>query len=103
METKARQYIDLSDGKIRAVLICDLQYPGLKKAWASLLVADGWIQHHEIYHDDNLNAQPAGQVDLYLSDFVGPTSLPLAYCRPSVAEMTTGITRFVAPVLSQIM
>ncbi|KAJ4294873.1 hypothetical protein N0V88_005112 [Collariella sp. IMI 366227] len=32
VERKARQYVELSDGKIRAVLIVDLQYKGMKKA-----------------------------------------------------------------------
>jgi hypothetical protein len=59
-----------------------------------LLVADGWIQHHELYHDDNLDQQPVGQVDLFLSDFIGSTNLPPAYCRPSTAELAAGITRF---------
>ena len=94
MEKKAHQYIDSSDGQIRAVLILDLQYPGMKKAWVSLLAADDWIQRHEVYHDDNLDQQPVGQVDLYLSDFIGFASLPPAYCRPSTAELAAGIRRF---------
>ncbi|KAK4098442.1 hypothetical protein N658DRAFT_518049 [Parathielavia hyrcaniae] len=96
-ERKARQYIDSSDGNIRAVLILDLQYPGMKKAWVSLLAADDspshWILHHELYHDDDLDQQPVGQVDLYLSDFVGLAGLSVDYCRPSTAELAAGITR----------
>lgn len=106
MERKARQCIESSDGKIRAVLILDLQYPGMKRAWVSLLVGDGssgyWIRHHELYHDDNLDQQPAGQVDLYLSDFVSFAGLPAPYCRPSTAELAAGLTRF-AVLLSEIM
>ncbi|KAK4233491.1 hypothetical protein C8A03DRAFT_47977 [Achaetomium macrosporum] len=97
VERKARQYIVSSDGKIRAVLILDLQYPGMKKAWVSLLAADDsashWILHHELYHDDDLDQQPVGQVDLYLSDFVGLASLPAAYCRPFTAKLAAGIKR----------
>ncbi|KAK4106671.1 hypothetical protein N658DRAFT_563444 [Parathielavia hyrcaniae] len=93
VERKARQYIDSSDGKIRAVLILDLQYPGMKKAWVSLLAAEGWLPHHELYYDDNLDQQPVGQIDLYLSDFVGSARLPPAYCRPSTAELAAEITR----------
>ncbi|KAK3296719.1 uncharacterized protein B0H64DRAFT_423149 [Chaetomium fimeti] len=92
MWRKAHQYIDLSGGKIRAVLILDLQYSGMKKAWVSLLTTDGWAQHHEVCYDDDLDKQPIGQVDLYLSDFVDPASLPLACCRSSTAELT-GITK----------
>lgn len=101
MERKARQYIDSSDGKIRLVLILKLQYPGMKKAWVSLLGADGWIQHHELYYDDNLDQQPVGQVDIYLSDFIGFAGLPPAYCRPSAAELAAGITRFAIPLSYQ--
>ncbi|KAK4106782.1 hypothetical protein N658DRAFT_461692 [Parathielavia hyrcaniae] len=93
VERKARQYIDLSDGKTRAVLILDLQYPGMNKAWVSLLAADGWLPHHELYYDNNLDQQPVGQIDLYLSDFVGSARLPPAYCRPSTAELAAEITR----------
>ncbi|KAK3307709.1 uncharacterized protein B0T15DRAFT_502176 [Chaetomium strumarium] len=96
-ERKARQYIDSSDGKIRAVLILDLHYPDMKKAWVSLLTADDsashWILYHELYHDDDLDQQPMGQVDLYLSDFVGLAGLPAAYCRPFTAELAAGIKR----------
>jgi hypothetical protein len=98
VERKARQYIDSSDGKIQAVLILDLQYRGMKKAWVSLLAADGWAQHHELYHDDNLDQQPVGQIDLYLSDLVGFAGLPAAYCRPSAAELAAGITKLVVSV-----
>jgi hypothetical protein len=107
VERKARQYIDSSDGKIQAVFILDLQYPGMKKAWVSLLVWDDtsghWIQHHGLFHDDALDQQPVGQVDLYLSDFVGLAGLPTASCRPSTAELTAGITRFVVlPVCGDV-
>ncbi|KAK4095954.1 hypothetical protein N658DRAFT_511624 [Parathielavia hyrcaniae] len=93
VERKARQYIDSSDGKIRVVLILDLQYPDMKKAWVSLLAADGWLPRHELYHDDNLDQQPVGQIDLYLSDFVGSAGLPPAYCRPSTVELAAENTR----------
>ena len=100
MERKARQYRDCSDGKIQAVLILDLQYPGMRKAWVSLLTADGWLPDHELYYDDNLDQQPGSKVDLYLSDFVGSAGLPPAYCRPSTAELAAGITRFAICVLN---
>jgi hypothetical protein len=44
MERKARQHIDLSDGKIQAALILDLDYHNMKKACVSLRVADGPFQ-----------------------------------------------------------
>ncbi|KAK4149698.1 hypothetical protein C8A00DRAFT_37700 [Chaetomidium leptoderma] len=94
---RAHQYIDSSDGKIRVALIVDLQYPDIKKAWVSLLAADDssnrWVQHSELFYDDDLDQQPVGQVDLYLSDFLGPTGLPAALCRPSTAELATGVSR----------
>ncbi len=102
MERKSRQYIDLSDGKIRVALIIDIQYPGMKKAWVSLLAADNssssWVQRSDLFYDDDLGQQqPAGHVALYLSDFVGlAPGLPVAVCRPSSAEVAAGITRFVA-------
>ncbi|KAK4150538.1 hypothetical protein C8A00DRAFT_46103 [Chaetomidium leptoderma] len=98
VERKARQYIDSSDGKIQVALILVLQYPGMKKAWVSLLAADdpssSWVQHSDLFHDDDLDQQPAGQVALYLSDFVGLVpGMPAALCRPSTAEVAAGITR----------
>lgn len=94
IESKAHRYIDKSDGLIRAVIILDVRYPDMKKAWVSLLTADGWVQYRELVHDADLDEQPVGQVDLYLSDFVDPVDLPLSYCRPSAAERDAGITRF---------
>lgn len=72
----------------------------MKKAWVSLLTADGWLPDHEVYHDDNLDQQPRGKIDLYLSDFVGSAGLPPAYCRPSPAKLAAGITRFAILVLN---
>ncbi|KAL2261302.1 hypothetical protein VTK26DRAFT_4444 [Humicola hyalothermophila] len=67
------------------------------KAWVSLLAADDsashWILHHELYHGDDPDQQPVGQVDLYLSGFVGLAGLPAAYCRPFTAEFAAGIKR----------
>ena len=97
MERKSRQYIDSSDGKIQAALIIDLQYPGMKKAWVNFLVADNSSSSWVLFHDDDLDQQPAGQVALYLSDFVGlAPGMPVALYRPSTAEVAAGITRFVA-------
>jgi hypothetical protein len=99
VEEKARQYIELSDGKIRAVIILDLQYKGMKQAWVSLLVADDssarWVQHSQLFHDDNLDQQPDGHIGLYISDFLGSAGLPVVFCRPSTAELATGVSRFV--------
>jgi hypothetical protein len=88
---------------IRAVLIIDVQYPGMKKAWVGLLVADDssnyWTPYHKLYHNDNRDQQPAGQLELYLSDFTGLARPPLAYCRPSAAELAAGIRRSAPPSL----
>ncbi|KAK4151054.1 hypothetical protein C8A00DRAFT_45679 [Chaetomidium leptoderma] len=94
---EAHQYLDSSDGQIRAVLILHLQYPSMKKAWVSLLAADGSSRdqdlHFGLYHDDDLDQQPVGQVELYLSDFLGLAVLPAYLCRPSTDELAVGITR----------
>lgn len=82
--------MNLSDNKIRVVLILKLQYPSLKKAWVSLLTADGWLLHHDLYHDDGLDRQPDGQVNLYLSDLVGSDGLPPVYCRPQTLRWLAG-------------
>ncbi|KAK4642175.1 hypothetical protein QC761_0081780 [Podospora bellae-mahoneyi] len=68
----------------------------MKKAWVSLLVAGSpsdWVQHSELYHDDDLVQQPVGQVDLYLSDLVNLAGVPTAFCRPSTVELAAGVTR----------
>jgi hypothetical protein len=97
VERKSRQYIDSSDGKIQAALIIDLHYPGMKKAWVSLFAADDPSNSWVLFHDDDLDQQPAGQVALYLSDFVGVApGIPVALCRPSATEVAAGMTRFVA-------
>ncbi|KAK0659744.1 hypothetical protein QBC41DRAFT_368900 [Cercophora samala] len=97
VERKARQYINCLDGKIRVALILNLQYPYMKKAWVSLLVAgspsSGWVQHSELYHDNDLVQQPVGQVDLYLSDLVSLAGVPTAFCRPSTVKLAAGVTR----------
>jgi hypothetical protein len=101
VEKKAFDYIDYSDGKIQLVFIIDLQYPGMKKAWVSLLASGdsaspGALQFETFLDDDlDLDQQPDGQVALYLSDFLGPTGLPETFCRPSIAELAAGVARFV--------
>ncbi|KAK0731948.1 hypothetical protein B0H67DRAFT_475944, partial [Lasiosphaeris hirsuta] len=67
--------------------IIDAHYPHLKKATASLLVADGcggfhWLLEREVIHDDHLHHQPSGQVEFYLSDFLDSEDLPIDFCRP---------------------
>jgi hypothetical protein len=32
---------------------------------------------------------------MYLSDFVGPNGLPAEFCRPSKAEIDSGVSRYV--------
>lgn len=102
MERKAYQYIDSSDGKIRAALIIDLKYPSMTEGRVSLLAADDssstWVHHSDLFYDDDLgDQQPTGQVALYLSDFLGLTpDVPAAFCRPSSTEVAAGVKRFVA-------
>lgn len=82
-------FIHKSGSMIRAVLIFDAEYPQLTKATISLLVADDdgrshWERYREVIHDDHLSQQPSGQVEFYLSDFLGPKGLPVDFCRPPV-------------------
>lgn len=104
MEAKAVDYIAHTDGDIRAVLVLNLNYPGADKAEVGLFVADTssdegslgrWVLRSSTVHDDNLDEQPAGQVHLYLSDFLGRAGLPTASTRPSATELADEITRFV--------
>lgn len=101
MQSKARQRIHSPDGKIQAVLIIDLQYPDMKKAWVSLRTGSGpsshWAKDQELFYDDALGQQPAGEIGLYLSDLVGFTGLPAAAYRPSPTELASGIARFTDP------
>lgn len=101
MEDKACQYTDMSDGNIRAALVLDLQYPGIKKAQVGLRVAGNcsnyWIQRHELFYDDDIVQQPRGQVDLYLSDFVGELGLPRDLCRPSRTAARKWFVLFLCP------
>jgi hypothetical protein len=93
------QYIQKGGGMIRAVLILNAEYPELTKATVGLLVADDdggshWERYFEVVHDDRLHQQPSGEIELYLSDFLGPESLPAEFCRPPA-----GVSRFVYPSL----
>ncbi|KAK3364371.1 hypothetical protein B0T25DRAFT_443701, partial [Lasiosphaeria hispida] len=93
VEKKAKDYIRQSNGEICVVFIINAHYPHLKKATVSLLVADGgggfhWNLSREVIHDDRLQHQPSGEVNFYLSDFLGSEGLPINFCRPP-----TGISR----------
>jgi hypothetical protein len=99
MEQVARQYVESSGGKTRAVVMLDIQRPEMKKAWVGLLVADGspssWAQPYALFHDDDLGQQPTGSLILYLSDLVGLAGVPATFCRPTTAELADGVSRFV--------
>lgn len=94
----------MSAGKIRAVLLFDLDYPEMKRASVSLLVADAsasrWVHYFDPFYDDDLVEQPVGQVNLYLSDFIDFTGLPAESClefhRPSKTDLDAGVSRFVS-------
>lgn len=100
MERKVIQYIECAEGDIQAAIVLDMQYPKANWAKVALCVADGttatWVQYFKTIYDNNLVEQPEGEVGLYISDFLGPTGLPTAFCRPSVAETAAGIQRFVS-------
>ncbi len=89
MELRASQYVELSDGGIRAAVALDFQYPAMKKARIGLVVADGssghWAQALSVFHDDGLDEQPTGGLGFYLSDSVGLADLPTRFCRPSAS------------------
>ncbi|KAH6634951.1 hypothetical protein B0J18DRAFT_471916 [Chaetomium sp. MPI-SDFR-AT-0129] len=75
-------------------LMIDIEYPDEKKAWVNLLVTGDLTGSWALFHDDDVDQQPAGQVALYLSDFVGLVpDLPVGFCRPSATEVAAGITR----------
>ncbi|KAH6618257.1 hypothetical protein B0J18DRAFT_436945 [Chaetomium sp. MPI-SDFR-AT-0129] len=96
VQRKSRQYLNLSDGKVQAVLIVDIQYPDMKKAWFRLLTIDDLSSPWVLFYDDDLNPdqQPTGEVALYLSDFLGlAPGIPAVLCRPSATEVSAGITR----------
>ncbi|KAK4145968.1 uncharacterized protein C8A04DRAFT_35263 [Dichotomopilus funicola] len=77
-----------------AALMIDIEYPDEKKAWVNLLVTGNLTGSWALFHDDDVDQQPAGQVALYLSDFVGLVpDLPVGFCRPSATEVAAGITR----------
>ena len=63
------------------------------------MVADGavgrWIQRGQTFYDQQLDNQPAGQVDLYVSDFLRGRPLPTAFSRPLAAEVAAGVSRSV--------
>ncbi|KAH6618358.1 hypothetical protein B0J18DRAFT_459390 [Chaetomium sp. MPI-SDFR-AT-0129] len=92
--SKSYQYLNSSDGKIEVVLIIDIQYPDMKKAWFRLLTTDDLSAPWVLFYDDDITQQPTGQVALYLSDFIGLIpGVPPPFCRPSAIEVAAGITR----------
>jgi hypothetical protein len=100
VERKMVQYIEAAEGEIRAVAAFKIQYPGAKWVTVSLRVADGtttgaWMQHFDTIYDEKLPRQPDGQLDLYISDFIGAAQLPTDFCRPSAAELAAGVVRSV--------
>lgn len=122
---KAEEYIQGSDGGIRAVLVVDIDYPTADKATVGLCVADTsssdeandkdddsdnassrpvWVQQASVFYrssgyseEEQPMEQPIGQVSLYLSDFLGSgNNLSAAFCRPTTAELAANVTRFVS-------
>ena len=111
MEQKACKYLSSTGGKTQVALIIDLQYPSTKKAWVGLRAADGpsrpssWAQPTELFFDDELvvGQQPVGQINLYLSDFVGLAGVPTGFCRPSTAELASGIAPLLAALVAPLV
>ncbi|KAK5651280.1 hypothetical protein OQA88_12624 [Cercophora sp. LCS_1] len=92
VEAKALQYIKSSGGKIRAVIVFNINYPKANKVTVSLVTADNsipgghhWLQYAEILYSDNTEEQAIGQID--------PADLPASFCRPSAAEVNAGVQR----------
>jgi len=101
VERKIIQYIDATEGEIRAAAVLKIQYPGAKWVAVGLRVADGsstgaWIQHFDAMYDEKLPQQPDGQLAFYISDFIGATRLPTNFCRPSATELAAGVVRSVS-------
>lgn len=93
----AIDYIKLAGADVRALLILDMTRTKPTQATVSWLVADDshdgfrWAEDCTVmYDDDGGEHQPLGVVEFYLSDFIGPANLPMAFCRPAA-----GISRFV--------
>ncbi|KAH6612912.1 hypothetical protein B0J18DRAFT_470263 [Chaetomium sp. MPI-SDFR-AT-0129] len=91
-------YIKCAEGDIQAAIVLDVQYRKANRAKVALCVADGtaagtWVRYFDTIYDEKLVEQPEGEVGLYLSDFIGPTNLPVSFCRPSAAETAAGIQR----------
>ncbi len=112
MEEKAIRYLTRSQGQITAVLVIKIQYRAATWAKVSLVVADEdgdnndanenasqrqlcWFPLDEVFYDEGVNYQPLGQVDLYLSDLLSRRlPIPLAFRRPTTAELVAGIYRY---------
>lgn len=56
----------------------------------TLLALGFWACYFELIYDEGLTEQPDGQVGLYISDFLGPTGLPPAFCRPPAGASLQG-------------
>ena len=97
------RYLTRAAGLSVAILIVKMEYPKATWATVSLLVADGgelqWVHRNELFYADpaaDEDPQPAGQVDLYASDFVSPRKpVPSVYRRPTPAEAAAGTVRYV--------
>ncbi len=97
------RYLRRAAGLSTAILIIKMEYPTATWATVSLLVADrgepAWVHRNELFYADpttDENAQPAGQVDFYLSDFLSRQETPASeLCRPTDAEAAAGIVRYV--------
>lgn len=109
MEGRAVRYINDTSGGIQAALILKIEYPQPNKAEVGLFVSDTsigngssgvWVLRSHTIYDSSLNEQPVGQVELYLSDFLGYDGLPAAFQRPTAAELADQIIRFVFPSFS---
>ncbi|KAK0633895.1 hypothetical protein B0T14DRAFT_415449, partial [Immersiella caudata] len=85
VQAKMVQYIKSSTGKIKTGIIFNIEYPKANKVTVSL--------YAEVLYDDDVDEQPTGQIDLYLSDLTG-SDLPLCYCRPPSDRRDAGILRF---------
>jgi hypothetical protein len=96
---KADYYIRLTNQEINTILVFDLEYPQMTKGWIGVLVAVNgsvyWEKDFELFFDESHKEHPRGEIDLYISDFVGSGGLPAAFCRHKTTKSKPSVSRFV--------
>ncbi|EAQ89508.1 hypothetical protein CHGG_06127 [Chaetomium globosum CBS 148.51] len=105
VERKLLDYVELTRGKVQAAVALNGQYPSGRNAQVALRVVDGattgtWVKYFDTVYDEDFVQQSDGQLELYISDFFGPAGLPASFCRPSAAELASGVSRDLQVILT---